>query len=37
MRCDQCKFDKNCSLKEIAKDITGCTGHSKERDKKKIK
>lgn len=35
MRCEQCKFDDNCSLKEIAKDITGCTGHSVPRELRK--
>lgn len=35
MRCEQCKFDDNYSLKEIAKDITGCTGHSVSKELRK--
>lgn len=31
MKCKVCKFESNCSLREIAKDITGCEGHSKSR------
>lgn len=31
MKCSDCLYNDNCSLKEIAKDITGCEGHSKER------
>lgn len=31
MRCTQCEFDKYCKLKEIASDLIGCDGHSKER------
>lgn len=34
MRCDECKFETNCSLRKIASDITGCTGHSKRRELK---
>lgn len=29
MKCKVCKFESNCSLREIAKDIIGCEGHSK--------
>lgn len=29
MKCINCMYEKNCSLKELVKDITGCDGHSK--------
>lgn len=29
MKCEVCRFESNCSLREEAKDITGCEGHSK--------
>lgn len=29
MMCVKCIYEENCNLKEIAKDITGCDGHSK--------
>ena len=29
------EIDDNCSLKEIAKDITGCTGHSVSKELRK--
>jgi hypothetical protein len=28
-------YENNCSLRDIAKDITGCEGHSKEKPSKK--
>lgn len=28
MKCTQCMYEENCSLREIAKDLTGCMGHS---------
>lgn len=31
MNCKICIYDNNCSLQDIAKDITGCEGHSKEK------
>lgn len=31
MKCKDCLYENNCSLKEIASDLTGCEGHSKER------
>ena len=31
MKCTQCLFEDNCSLRKLAKDLTGCEGHSKER------
>ena len=31
MKCSQCLYVENCNLKVIAKDITGCLGHSKEK------
>lgn len=31
MRCEDCEYIDGCSLREIATDITGCTGHSKRR------
>jgi hypothetical protein len=34
VKCTHCLYEENCSLKEIAKDITGCDGHSKERPPK---
>lgn len=33
MRCGNCKFEENCNLREIAPDLTGCTGYSRERNK----
>ena len=35
MKCIVCKYEKDCKLREIAPDLTGCTGHSKERAKLK--
>lgn len=32
MRCADCIYNRNCSLQEIAEDITGCEGHSKSRE-----
>lgn len=37
MQCNKCKFEVNCNLKEIAPDITGCTGHSKPKEDKIVK
>lgn len=34
MKCIDCEYDKNCSVQEIAEDITGCEGHSKPRNTK---
>lgn len=31
MKCEQCLFEGDCSLRKIASDLTGCEGHSKER------
>ncbi len=31
LKCSVCLYKNNCSLREIAKDITGCEGHSKDR------
>lgn len=31
MKCKDCLYKSNCSLREIASDLTGCEGHSKER------
>jgi len=31
MICRACLYETNCKLKEIAPDITGCEGHSKEK------
>lgn len=33
MKCKVCKFENSCSLKDIAKDLTGCEGHSKSKYK----
>ena len=27
--CQQCEYDGRCSVQDFAKDITGCSGHSK--------
>lgn len=29
MDCKLCEYEKNCSLRDLALDITGCEGHSK--------
>lgn len=29
MKCTECKFEYNCNIRKIAKDITGCEGHSR--------
>ena len=29
MKCTDCEYNGNCSVQEIAEDITGCEGHSK--------
>lgn len=29
MRCIDCDYNNNCSVQEIAENITGCDGHSK--------
>lgn len=34
MRCSECEFESNCSVREIAPDITGCNGHSKSKKTK---
>ena len=34
MECSICLYNNNCSLQDIAKDILGCTGHSKLRPPK---
>lgn len=31
MKCGNCLYRDNCSLKDLEKDLTGCEGHSKER------
>lgn len=31
MKCIDCLYENNCSLREIAQDLVGCEGHSKER------
>lgn len=31
MNCTSCEYNNCCSIQAIAPDITGCTGHSKER------
>lgn len=32
MICNMCEYDGNCQLQVVAHDITGCTGHSKEKE-----
>ena len=34
MKCTNCKYEDNCSLRKIAPDLIGCEGHSKEREKR---
>lgn len=34
LNCYMCEYDGNCSLQEIAPDITGCEGHSKYKGKR---
>lgn len=31
MKCEMCLYNGSCSLQDIAEDISGCEGHSKER------
>jgi hypothetical protein len=31
MKCTQCLFEDKCNLREIAKDLVGCAGHSRAR------
>ena len=35
MKCSNCLYEDNCSLKDIAKDLIGCEGHSKKRPPRK--
>lgn len=38
MKCINCMYEKDCELKKIAKDLTGCEGHSKAKiHKEKVK
>ena len=32
MKCSSCLYENNCNLRNIAKDLTGCKGHSKIRN-----
>lgn len=34
MQCAKCLYNGGCSLQAIARDITGCEGHSKEKPPK---
>ena len=34
MKCSSCLYENNCNLGSIAKDSTGCEGHSKIRNRK---
>lgn len=29
LKCDQCEYEDNCSLRDIAPDLYGCMGHGK--------
>ena len=35
MNCDFCAFNGGCQLQDVAPDITGCTGHSKYKERPK--
>lgn len=37
VRCVDCEYGSRCSLREIAKDLIGCAGHSKEKEFNKSK